>query len=436
MKIIIDTTVFAHGFSSDTGDVRLLRDLLRRTHVELCIPAIVIEEAANLVRRSIKEADSKLAALRRLTGDDKAYAKLDLNNELGAYKKSVDLLLRDLGARVLPYPTVSHEELAAKAVIHDKPFASDGRGYRDALVWFSLLEVAKSCDEEICFISANTKDFCDDNKDLHSDLTRDLSHNGIGPSRVRFFPSLSQFIQERAILTLPVSTLPTDVTTESPDYPQVLVDGKEWIKTILADALPEFLRSFSRADARIDEFEILALSAPMDIRPDPIRVIDSERRLLQLSAKYRVAIQFLTRKSDLAVWSQRLSIHQREDWDEDRLRVQATMGFRASFHMTERGENTEDFSVASISPEYYGAYEGLGPVAVRLRQTEIHAPNHATWRAVKCEHCGTEYGVGYHRLYPINTEMECIAKLGEILAADHKMNRAHENLYDLTPSPG
>jgi hypothetical protein len=77
--------------------------------------------------------------------------------------------------------------------------------------------------------------------------------------------------------------------------------------------------------------------------------LDPERRLLQFSAEYGVALQFLIEKSDLAVWSQRLSLHQRQNWNDAQFRVQATLVIRVYFNMIERGDQTEAFSIVSIS---------------------------------------------------------------------------------------
>jgi hypothetical protein len=352
LKIVIDTTVFGQGFNSRSADVRLLKSFLERKPAELCVPAIVLDEAVNLVRKSVEDVNLKLEATHRLTGDHAAYPKLDVKAKTTAYRESLDLLLNSLKARVLPYPTVSHPDLVTKALAPTKPFVSSGRGYRDALIWFSVLELAGSCNEEISFISANTDDWCHSKKDLrlHGDLLSDMNNRSIGSNRLRFFPSLGEFTQECAISTLPVSTEPAGATVNVPNYLQLLIDGKEWVETILADALPDFLKTLSRADARVGELEMLGISAPTNIEVLPIRVLDSERRLLQFSAEYRIVAQFLITRSDIAVWSQCVALRQRQEWDEARLRVQATMGVRVSFHMIERGEMTEGFSIVSISP--------------------------------------------------------------------------------------
>lgn len=423
--------MFGQGLHSRSPDLGLLKGFLDRTQSELCVPAIVIEEAANLVRKSLEDVNTKLGAVRRLTGDDGTYRRLEVELAVEAYRKSLGTFLNGMNARVLPYPNIGHDTLAKKALIPNKPFAASGRGYRDALIWFSILELGQGCPQDVSFISDNTDDWCQSRKDLqlHGDLLRDLSSKGIDKSRVRIFASLGDFVQEYAVASLQVASL-GDVT-RPPDYAQLLIDGKEWIETILPQALVEFLRGFSRGYASVEDVEVLALSAPTDVRPSPIRIIDKDRRLLEFSAKYRIALQFLIKRGELALWSQRLSIHERQDWDESRLRIQATMGIRPLFHMVERGENTEEFSIVSVSTDYYGAFEGLDPVAVMLRQTEVYAPHHTTWGTVKCDSCGAEFGVGCHRLYPTKNEKEYVEKLERILSDDHKAGRPHESLYEL-----
>jgi hypothetical protein len=434
MKIIFDTTVFGHGFNAKASDFRLIKKFLESTPSELCVPAIVIEEAVNLVRKGIEEANQKLNVPQRLTGDTTTYAKLDLNSALVKYRSDLDTLLKSLKARILPYPSVSHEDLTNRALAVIKPFVSSGRGYRDALIWYSVLELASGCGEEIAFISANSDDWCRSKTEieLHSDLVKDLKAKGIDVASFRFFDSLASFVQMHAIEALPVSSTSAEAPLTPPDYQQLIIDGDKAIETLLASSLPDFLRSLSRADLAVEDLEVLGLSAATDISSSPIRTIDSERRLLQFSAKYRVAVQFLIKRADLAIWSQRLSLHQRQDWDESRLRIMATRAIKVLFHLVEKGENTESFSIASISPAYYSEYTGFDPVAVRHYQSEVHAPEHTNWANVKCVSCGEEFSVGCHRLYPQTSEAKYVAKLQQKLAADHKIGRPHDDLYEFS----
>jgi hypothetical protein len=222
-------------------------------------------------------------------------------------------------------------------------------------------------------------------------------------------------------LTKPVSS--------APDYQRLLINLKNRVQEVLANEMPNFLQRLSRADARVTEAEVLGVSAPMDIVPAPIRVIDSVRRLLQFSAVYNVAFQFLARKSEMAVWSQCISLHLEQEWDETYVRVQTALRIKLSFHLIQRGDEMENFS-ATIDP-YLAAYEGTSPVAVRLHQREIHAPQYVSTGRVVCDSCGAQFGLGVHQLYPANNQAELVLNFEQILAADHAAGRPHLNLYEL-----
>jgi len=438
MKIVVDTTVFGQGFNSRSADVRLLKDFAERTHAEVCVPGVVYDEAINLVRKSVEEINAKLDVAQRLTGDDTAYSKLNIERRLSTYAESLTALFKDLNARVLPYPSVTHKKLATRALIPSKPFVTSGRGYRDALIWFSLLELTQDCGEEISFITGNSDDFCHSKKDLrlHGDLINDLKGMGIQDSRVAFFSSLGDFNQKCSIPTLPQPPKPTGETKrQPPNYQQLLLDGKEMVETLIGRALPEFLVGISRVRSAVEDVELIAMTPPTDIRDLPIRVMNSGRLVLQFSAEYKLAVEFSIQPSDLAAWSQRFSFHQRRALDEGHLRVMATILARVSFLMIERGEETESFSIASMSQadEYKTAFRGTDPVAVRLAQFRVHAPAHtSSWGVTSCASCGQQFGVGCNPIFPGQfTREKCVAKLEEILAEDHRTDRLHANLYDL-----
>ena len=71
------------------------------------------------------------------------------------------------------------------------------------------------------------------------------------------------------------------------------------------------------------------------------------------------------------------------------------------------------------------------PVAIKLGQTEIHAPEHSTWGVVKCE-CGETFAIGPHRMYGTRiSDQEAAKQLEDILAEDHQRDVAHHDFYPL-----
>ncbi len=73
---------------------------------------------------------------------------------------------------IIDYPTTSHKDIVDCALRGEKPFSGDGKkGYRDFLIWQSILAVAnRETPESIHFISSNKNDFSDGNRKWHPDL--------------------------------------------------------------------------------------------------------------------------------------------------------------------------------------------------------------------------------------------------------------------------
>jgi len=438
MKILFDTTVFGQGLNARSADVRLLKDFISRVKAEVLVPRVVYEEAVNLLKKSLEDVNAKLEATQRLTGDGSRYRKFDISSEVLAHRRSLDDLLDFLGAKILPYPSVSHEELTMRALGPSKPFVAGGRGYRDALIWFTVLDTARNCEDKISFVSANSSDWCESKKEprLHADLKQDMKNYGVDGSRLRLFSSLSEFNQEYAIATLPES-VPVATGQKDPDYQQLLLDGEEWIKSLLDRQLPRFVADISGTHAFVEDMELLAISSPTDLRSSAARLMGTGRRLLQFSAEYRLSVEFTIQRADLAMWLQHLSFHQRRDVDEHRARVMSTLEARISFRLIQRGEETEAFSIDSITPPgtYDMTFTGLDPIAVRSDQVRVHAPQHETMGSVSCNSCGQRFFIGRHRLYPpAETYGHLVRKLESILADDHRSERAHANLYNLVGS--
>jgi hypothetical protein len=64
----------------------------------------------------------------------------------------------------VPLPTVGHQVLLTRALESRKPFDErGGDGYRDALIWHTVLDICRECDgdTQVVFVTNNTNYFCD-----------------------------------------------------------------------------------------------------------------------------------------------------------------------------------------------------------------------------------------------------------------------------------
>jgi len=82
--------------------------------------------------------------------------------------------------------------------------------------------------------------------------------------------------------------------------------------------------------------------------------------------------------------------------------------------------------------EYKTSIRPLGPVAIKLNQWEVHAPDHETWGVVSCGGCKDKFAIGPNRIYGSRTsETDCVRQLEDLLKEDHKHGRLHANSYEL-----
>jgi hypothetical protein len=58
-----------------------------------------------------------------------------------------------VGARIAPFPSISHEEVVERALARKKPFATSGTGYRDFLIRRTVVAEAATGHFEVVFIS-------------------------------------------------------------------------------------------------------------------------------------------------------------------------------------------------------------------------------------------------------------------------------------------
>jgi hypothetical protein len=197
MKIIIDTNIFFRDFMLDGTEFRTLLSELSKLGYGLCVPRIVFEETVNKFSEETKKAldNSRKIGATSINFVNFEHPISTPENAKDKYQQFLGEKLRLLGAEHIDYPAVTHKELVQRALSRKKPFrSSDTGGYRDALLWETILELART--DEIAFISDNPKDFSDESKQsLHPDLLDDIRSREL--SAVTLFDSIGKFNQRK-----------------------------------------------------------------------------------------------------------------------------------------------------------------------------------------------------------------------------------------------
>jgi hypothetical protein len=118
--------------------------MVRQTLVSVYIPASVLEELIAHHVRAVEESQKKLELLSRERRSLGLGPLRTENQEFDYRSYLTDRFDRVLGFNVMGWPKITHQELVARAVSRTAPFDPKGGGYRDSLVWASVIELAKA----------------------------------------------------------------------------------------------------------------------------------------------------------------------------------------------------------------------------------------------------------------------------------------------------
>ena len=188
MKIVLDTNILHNAFFLNKADLISISKTARENKIQILLPEVVLKEFINQykkelkkLRNSIDEISSKSSKLLLDFTLSTNLTKELIDMKISLYPDTLRSRLNDLGIEIIPYPLISHEKVVERDLDARRPFKESGRGYRDTLIWESVLNVIDKSSKEIpdvVFVSNNIKDFCEDNT-LHPDLVRDLTEREI-----------------------------------------------------------------------------------------------------------------------------------------------------------------------------------------------------------------------------------------------------------------
>ena len=159
-------------FNNNITDLKEFVDKGRLDKVKICIPEIVIQERiTQRMEQVIQTLDGfnkkheKLKIFGITTGN--IPTKEEIRNKLSEFSKK----FTTQGFLTYSIPKPKIEEIIKKSYLKIAPFQSGGKGFKDVILWYSILENCK--DKNIILIS-NDKIFLD-NKDF---LTKELKNKG------------------------------------------------------------------------------------------------------------------------------------------------------------------------------------------------------------------------------------------------------------------
>lgn len=290
LTIVLDTTELKETPRLEGGLIELMLTASRLGRVNVAIPRVAFEEFKRHQKRrlaeSLKKIDEGTRSLNAVTGQAKPPASQTVDDLYATWLKSVEARLSSAKVKMLPLPAVSHEVLLARDLGERKPF-DDGRGYRDALIWETVLACAlEPGSEMVVFVTRNTHDFAE-NGGLHPHLQDDLRERKLPETRLRLASGLKAALEAHAQGVLPPPDKELAATLEREAVGGINL--RRWLR----DSLPSAITGLPRAAIMINGGQVSIRNVADVERLKVISVwrLDEQTTHVALDARLRVDME-------------------------------------------------------------------------------------------------------------------------------------------------
>ncbi|MGO4708202.1 PIN domain-containing protein [Chryseobacterium sp. 2TAF14] len=204
MNIILDTNIFRADFFLKSKDFEVLFDYTEKTHSNIILLDIVLQEIEKLYDEELKE---KYEAFKKVNFDLKKLLseqnleliEIDFEKQKKIFKENLleKCQISDYN-EVFKLDDSVFANIVKRAIYKEKPFKNNGTGFKDAILWESIIKYLQHNQyQDIIFISNNVKDFADENNKnkLHPFLVDEIKH--LNP-KIYYYSSVKDFIEKHS----------------------------------------------------------------------------------------------------------------------------------------------------------------------------------------------------------------------------------------------
>ena len=202
MIVILDTTETYDNLMLDTPDFKLLHSFLSTKPATLIVPKVVVQETINHYREklaaTVSSVRDKLRSLHHLTPSrpQVTLPDVDIGAAIKEYEENLQKRLKSLSAETPDYEDIELACLVERALQRRRPFDLKGRaGFRDAVLWESVLHHLRSKPDNAIILTSNTNDF-GPHGTLGQHLREDLKASGLSEDSLCVCAGLRKFVDE------------------------------------------------------------------------------------------------------------------------------------------------------------------------------------------------------------------------------------------------
>lgn len=203
MNIAIDSNIFIADQWLRSQRTRVLLDFLEKSNSRILLSEVVqvevkahfrreVSECVNQIERAVRESQRKgVFGVPEFSRDE------SLSTTFSSWEGNFEKILGRFVLKVPAHPRILPEVLR-RAAERVPPCKKNGEGFRDAIIWLSLLDYCgrRRKTNEFVFISSNTKDFASpDETSLRDELKDDVEKYR---TTVHYYSSLDAFLKQYA----------------------------------------------------------------------------------------------------------------------------------------------------------------------------------------------------------------------------------------------
>jgi hypothetical protein len=244
MPIILDTNIIQTDFLMKSVRFDILIDYSKKTRNKIVIPEIVLDELRENYKRELlskihQYSRAKGSLEKILTNISVPNISIDIDKEVKAYIEHVLSRLYVQKEDIFRYKDEYLRGVIKRAVQRKRPCSGSGEEIRDAILWHSIVDIAKDApDNSVIFISNNTNQFADKDQKLHPDLLIECKENEIS---VAYHITLEEFAKQHAE---PIEFITAEWITKQVDIKDILKKIENEVESQASNDLISYLGDY------------------------------------------------------------------------------------------------------------------------------------------------------------------------------------------------
>jgi hypothetical protein len=268
IRIVPDANVlFADPFFQSVA-AKTIVSATQFMEIVLVIGEVTLDEVRNIVNEQLRtivsdlgKVANKAKTLNLETGIDQYGLGYNLKQASQAWEKRWEVLKKESVS--MPYPSIDPREIALRSITEHRPFLRGDKGFRDYLLWISILAALPADDYNYILVSNDNGFYAENSAQLHSDLEKELaslSLSGRVLARKSLLDVIDEFIKPRLkpdqIVEVAIKSGKISDFTDADDKVDILIN--EYLMTI--DIPEEWITKYDYYATSFDVAEDVAMT--------------------------------------------------------------------------------------------------------------------------------------------------------------------------------